>query len=260
MPKDESSKSSARTVAAIVAVVFLIEAAVMSGLVRLTGDGGTSLSVVVLDAALLSLITAPIIYYLVRAPVRRELERRLEAETRAETMGRLAVLDPLTRTLNRRGITVALLEAMAYAERYEHPLTVALADIDHFKLVNDRFGHEAGDRVLEGLAEIFLDTVRQSDRVGRFGGEEFLFVFPETTLEASEPIVERIRARVSERRFSIPSGAIAVTISIGMTQFEHSEEHGRLLSRVDQTMYEAKRNGRNLVVMSDRRPRLARSS
>lgn len=256
MRKEESSKSSAWTVAAIVATIFLVELAVMSGLVRLTGDWETSFSLVVLDAAILSLITAPIIYHLVRVPVRRELERRLEAETRAETMGRLAVLDPLTRTLNRRGITVALLEAMAYAERYQHPLTVALADIDHFKLVNDRFGHEAGDRVLEGLAEIFFDTVRQSDRVGRYGGEEFLFVFPETTLEASQPIVERIRARASERRFPVSSGVIAVTVSIGVTQFEPSEEHGLLLSRVDQAMYEAKRNGRNLVVATDRRPRL----
>jgi diguanylate cyclase len=256
LPKDESSKSSAQTVVAIVATVFLIEAAVMSGLVRLIGETRTSFALVVLDAALLSVITAPIIYYLVRAPVRRELERRLEAETRAETMGRLAVLDALTGTLNRRGIMVALLEAMAYAERYEHPLTVALADIDRFKQVNDRFGHEAGDRVLEGLAEIFRDTVRQSDQVGRYGGEEFLFVFPETTLEASQPIVERIRARASERRFHISSGAIAVTVSIGVTQFEPSEEHGRLLSRVDQAMYQAKRSGRNLVVVTDRRPRL----
>jgi len=228
----------------------------MSGLVRLIGQPGTSFALVVLDAALLSVITAPVIYYLVRAPVRRELERRLEAETRAETMARLAVLDPLTGTLNRRGITVALLEAMAYAERYEHPLTVALADIDRFKRVNDRFGHEAGDRVLEGLAEIFRETVRQNDRVGRYGGEEFLFVFPETTLEASRPIVERIRARASERLFHVTSGAITVTVSIGVTEFEPSEEHGRLLSRVDQAMYKAKRRGRNLVVVTDRRPRL----
>lgn len=227
--------------------MFVIETVVMSGLARFVGET-TSSAMVLLDAALLAAITAPVIYHLVRTPLRRELERRLKAERRAETMSRLAVLDPLTKTLNRRGLTIALLEAMAYAERYQRPLTVALVDIDHFKLVNDRFGHEAGDRVLEDLAAILLDTVRQSDRVGRYGGEEFLLVFPETTLEASRPIVDRIRMLVSQRRFVLSSSTINLTVSIGVTQFEPGEEHEPLFSRVDQVMYEAKHRGRNLVV------------
>lgn len=248
MAKDDTFRSSARTVVAIVATVFLIETVVMAALVRLLSSSMTGPTLVLVDAALLSVLTAPIIYFFVRAPVRRELERRLKAERRAETMSRLAIVDPLTQMLNRRGIVIALLEAMAYAERYEHPMAVALVDIDHFKLVNDRFGHDAGDRVLKGLAAIFQDSIRQSDRVGRYGGEEFLLVFPETTLEASRPIVDRIRARVHEHRFEIPSGLISVTVSIGVTQFEPSEEHAHLFSRVDQAMYEAKEAGRNLVV------------
>jgi diguanylate cyclase (GGDEF)-like protein len=163
-------------------------------------------------------------------------------------MSRLAVIDPLTKILNRRGITVALLEAMASAERYQHPLSVALVDVDRFKDVNDRFGHEAGDQVLASLTAIIAAGVRESDRVGRYGGEEFLMVFPETPLESSQPILDRIRAQVSEHRFDIGSSAIGVTLSIGVTEFEVGEDHTHLFNRVDKALYEAKEKGRDLVV------------
>ncbi len=143
----DEALAAAKAMLAIVAIAFAADLLILWLLDRL---GQMHLPGWVLGSAALALalVIAPGIYYLVLIPLRREYERRLEAEGRAQEMTRLAITDPLTHTMNRRGITVALLDAMAQAERYDTPLTVAMADIDHFKDVNDRYGHEAGDRAL----------------------------------------------------------------------------------------------------------------
>jgi diguanylate cyclase (GGDEF)-like protein len=137
---------------------------------------------------------------------------------------------------------------MAHAERYSHPLSVAMVDIDHFKDVNDTYGHKAGDRVLEGVASILVEHLRMPDKVGRYGGEEFLLVFPETGLDQTQKIAERIRAAVSNAEFDVGERKINLTISIGATLFERGEDLEQLLSRADQALYQAKQSGRNLVV------------
>jgi diguanylate cyclase (GGDEF)-like protein len=156
--------------------------------------------------------------------------------------------DWLTRALNRHGIESAILEAMALSERYGHTLSVALLDIDHFKAINDTYGHEAGDRVLVALAEVLSHGVRAPDKVGRYGGEEFLLVFPETDLESARTLVERIRSRVGATPFDVGPKEIGLTVSAGVSQFRPGETLRALTRRVDHAMYEAKRSGRDAVV------------
>lgn len=239
--------SAAKAMLAIVAITLGVD---LLGLWVSAGLGllQMSMSAALISAAALAIIIAPPIYWLVATPIRREYEKRLQAEGRAAELGELAITDALTRTRNRRGITIAALEAMAHAERYSHPLSVAMVDIDHFKEVNDTYGHKAGDRVLEGVAAILVEYLRMPDKVGRYGGEEFLLVFPETGLDQTNKIAERIRAAVSNAEFDAGERKIKLTISIGATLFERGEDLEQLLSRADQALYRAKQSGRNLVV------------
>jgi diguanylate cyclase (GGDEF)-like protein len=239
--------SATKAMLAIVAIVFVAEYAIMYGLV-LIGFASSPPYVNFLDAALLSVVTAPPIYWLVLNPIHREYERRLTAEGEAQEMSRLAITDALTQIMNRRGITVGLLDAMAQAERYNTPLTIAMIDIDHFKQVNDSYGHEAGDKVLKDIAAILSEALRMPDKVGRYGGEEFLIMLPHTTLVQGRKIADRIRASVSKWEFNIGTKKIKLTISIGVIQYKAGEDLERFLSQADKALYEAKASGRNLVV------------
>jgi len=240
--------AAARTMAAIVAIVFAAEF-VTTGVLALLGYPAGDIGAMLLDAALLAVIVAPPIYWLVLIPVRREYEKRLAAESRAENLGRLAITDPLTRMMNRRGITVALLDAMAQSERYNAPLCVAMADLDHFKPINDTHGHKVGDQILTELAGILSDALRMPDKVGRYGGEEFLIILPHTTLVGGRKIAERLRAGVHRWEFASDKGTkLKLTVSVGLTQFRKGEDLEQLLARVDKALYAAKHGGRNLVV------------
>ena len=241
-----SARAAISTMIPIVAVVFGVELLVMMAL-RHLGHAPASTRIMVLDAALLALVSSPVIYLVVRRPIRREHHIRVLAERKAAMLGRLAMTDWLTRLLNRHGIEVAVLEAMAMAERYGRTLTVALVDLDRFKAVNDRHGHDSGDRVLMQLARVLSREIRAPDKVGRYGGEEFLLVFPETQIEAALSLARRIRRVVSENAFELESERIELTISIGVTEFRPGENLRALVSRVDSAMYDAKRSGRNRV-------------
>jgi diguanylate cyclase (GGDEF)-like protein len=164
-------------------------------------------------------------------------------------MTQLAITDPLTRIMNRRGITVSLLDAMAQAERYNTPLSVAMGDVDHFKRINDRHGHEAGDRVLTQIASTLSEALRMPDKVGRYGGEEFLVIFPHTTLTQARKIAERMRGEVQKSDIDLGDGHVGITISLGVTQFQKGEDLEQLLSRADAALYQAKSGGRNLVAV-----------
>ena len=237
---------------AIVAIVFVAEFMLMALLAAL-GFSMREFSAVLLDASLLAVIVAPPTYWLVLIPLRREYEKRLAAESAAENLSKLAITDALTRIMNRRGITVSLLDAMAQSERYSAPLTVVMADIDHFKLVNDEYGHKAGDKVLAAAAGIFADALRMPDKVGRYGGEEFLMVLPHTTLAHGRKIAERIRAAAAAHKFDIGQKNVRLTVSLGLAQFRKGEDLEQLISRVDKALYEAKAGGRNLVATGKKR-------
>ncbi len=240
--------AAARAMAAIVTIVFVAEFVTM-GMLALLGYSTDDFGVMLLDAGFLAVVVAPPIYWLVLIPLRREYEKRLAAENRAENFGRLAITDPLTRMMNRRGITVALLDAMAQSERYNTPLCVAMADLDHFKPINDTHGHKAGDQILTELAGILSDALRMPDKVGRYGGEEFLIILPHTTLVGGRKIAERLRAGVHRWEFASDKDTkLRLTVSVGLTQFRKGEDLEQLLARADKALYAAKHGGRNLVV------------
>jgi diguanylate cyclase (GGDEF)-like protein len=232
---------------AIVGVIFIAELVVMMMLTALDQARFSAL-IMLLDALVLSLLVAPPVYWLILVPMRREFEKRHKAESLAEDMGKLAITDALTRIMNRRGITVALLDSMAQSERYHTPLTVAMADIDHFKRINDTHGHEAGDKVLVEVATALSEELRMPDKVGRYGGEEFLILLPHTTLAQGRKIADRIRTALSRLKIALNDETISLTLSFGLVQFRDGEDLEQMLSRVDRALYDAKESGRNRVV------------
>jgi diguanylate cyclase (GGDEF)-like protein len=245
---NENSITAAKAVFAIVAIAFVVEIIIMSVL-HAVGAQSNTVAGAMLDAALLALLLAPPVYWLVLRPLRLEYEKRREAERLGADMTQLAITDPLTRIMNRRGITVSLLDAMAQAERYNTPLSVAMGDVDHFKRINDRHGHEAGDRVLTQIASTLSEALRMPDKVGRYGGEEFLVIFPHTTLTQARKIAERMRGEVQKSDIDLGDGHVGITISLGVTQFQKGEDLEQLLSRADAALYQAKSGGRNLVAV-----------
>lgn len=170
-------------------------------------------------------------------------ERRL-AELRLEE---LASTDQLTGLSNRRQFFAWLEDEARRAERFGRPLCVAMVDVDHFKKVNDTYGHGVGDRVLAAVAQTLRDSVRAVDRVARVGGEEFAILFPETRVEAAAAILERIREAVAAEKMTAGEGSFSVTVSCGVAQRQSGESGEELLSRADDALYAAKAAGRNQV-------------
>ena len=236
---------------AIALIVFITEVLLMYAL----GYMGYSydIDLILLDGILAALITAPPIYWLVLSPIRNEYIKRLRGEGDDDDLSQMAITDPLTRIMNRRGITVGLLDAMAQAERYRTPLTVAMADVDLLKEINATYGRGGGDRVLKDLAGVLADALRMPDKVGRYGGEEFLIILPHTSLVQGKKIVERIRNSVSKWDFDVGSKKIRLTISIGVTQYKTGEDLEQLMSHASKALQEAKQGGRNRVVASKKR-------
>ncbi|TVR88388.1 MAG: sensor domain-containing diguanylate cyclase [Trueperaceae bacterium] len=161
-----------------------------------------------------------------------------------DVMAYLAIFDTLTRIPNRRGLDVRLAEEFVRAERYGSALSVLLLDIDHFKAVNDEHGHDVGDAALRQVAHLLQEACRGPDFVGRWGGEEFMMILPETDTAAATDVASRVRARIADETFASISG---LTVSIGVASFEPGTTTDALFRRVDRALYAAKRNGRNRV-------------
>ncbi len=162
----------------------------------------------------------------------------------------LAVMDGLTGLFIRRYFDVRLAEEVARVKRYGGQVALAMLDIDHFKRVNDTYGHQVGDEVLKQTASIIKDTVRnQVDVVCRYGGEEFVIIMPSTDLPGAELVGERIRRRRQDYSFPGPSGPIKITISCGISCMdqETAVSGNELLHRADMSLYQAKDSGRNKV-------------
>jgi len=178
------------------------------------------------------------------------LRRRL-AEKQAE-LERLAVTDDLTGIKNRRAVLARLDEEIERTRRYGSGLSVLLADIDHFKEVNDRFGHLVGDELLRAVAGVMAQSLRASDHVGRYGGEEFLIVLPETGLAAAGKLAERLRAGVAGLSVRPGGGEpVEVTVSVGGAELVESDEDAdSLVARADAALYRAKQRGRNQVCLA----------
>jgi diguanylate cyclase (GGDEF)-like protein len=169
-----------------------------------------------------------------------------QLEAKNVQLAEMANTDPLTGVSNRGHIEECLANEVARATRFGTTLSVGMVDIDHFKRVNDSFGHPFGDRVIREVARVLSETVRQVDMVGRYGGEEFLVVMPGTGLEGAGVLAERIRAAVAALTHE-PEGHCA-TLSVGVAQWERDAANWEgLVSRADQALYQAKEEGRNRV-------------
>ncbi|HEY9392355.1 MAG TPA: diguanylate cyclase [Mycobacteriales bacterium] len=168
-------------------------------------------------------------------------------QLRSRQLDALAREDWLTGVANRRTLDQWLAEALALARTHLRPLAVALADIDHFKLINDRHSHQVGDVVLRETARILCRHVRRSDLVARYGGEEFVLAFPDATVVQAVMVCERIRVDVAQHEWSRIAPDLHVTISIGVADGMHAASAEDALAGADARMYRAKRDGRNAV-------------
>ncbi|MCA9648291.1 MAG: sensor domain-containing diguanylate cyclase [Myxococcales bacterium] len=169
----------------------------------------------------------------------------------AARLERLSGTDPLTGALNRRGFDREFPEVRVASGDLASPLSVAMADVDHFKRVNDGYGHAVGDEVLKAVGRILGESVRSDDAVVRYGGEEFLLVLPQVDREGALKVAERARATVEEAVLHPAYADLRVTISIGVAERRPHEPRAALVERADAAMYRAKQLGRNRVVASD---------
>jgi diguanylate cyclase (GGDEF)-like protein len=160
-------------------------------------------------------------------------------------------VDSLTCLPNRRQVIKQLQNEVIRAERYQTSLSISMIDIDHFKRINDSYGHTIGDQVLFQLANILQESVRDPDTVGRYGGEEFLVVLPNTRLKAAAEQAARLCKRVRAADIDIGE-IIQLTISIGVAEYRHGQENWqKFLSRADMALYEAKNAGRDQWAISE---------
>ena len=189
-------------------------------------------------------LTKPIADGHLVAAVRTRVER-------ARQVARLIHSDSLTGLLKHGRIKEELAAQLARSKRLGAPLCAAMLDIDHFKRVNDRFGHPVGDQVLRALGNLMRQRARKSDRIGRYGGEEFLLILPECEIEDATRLVDDLRERISGLRFSAAGEEFAVTLSAGIACFPQYTDHDELLAQADQALYRAKQNGRDRTERAD---------
>ncbi len=216
----------------------------------------------VIDAALLSFALAADMKRLMQEKssmqaelIRAESEKKRELETLVqqrtaslalvnEKLEKLSVTDDLTQLKNRLGTTAYLQEQLTLIQRYPKPLSILLLDIDLFKQINDAHGHLIGDQVLQRFAQTLRSSTRNTDTCGRWGGEEFIIICPETTLEGALQLAHTIQAALRQTEFA---QQIDVTVSIGIASANPQDSQDTLISRADTLMYQAKKLGRNTI-------------
>lgn len=200
-------------------------------------------------AILMAILATVLVQALIVTPLARDYEVNLQNRSSTDAGGSM---DALTRVSNRRGITSSLLNAMAYANRYNHPLSVALVDLDLLRNINNNLGRKAGDKALQTVAAVFGETLRMPDHAGRYGDEEFLVLMPNTSLKNASKIAERIRKGVESAECNFNGKEVPLTVSIGASQFHKGEDLERFLVRVEKALTSAKTAGRNCVVAERR--------
>ncbi len=166
-----------------------------------------------------------------------------------EKLAKMARTDSLTGLPNHRTIHRILCQELTRAEQKERPLSVAMIDVDHFKEINDKYGHPAGDLVLKRLATIFKEELTSADSVGRYGGDEFLLIMPNIQLDTAKQHVEKIRRRLTKSGVRVAERTVAVTISTGVASTRSEaqpQESLELVKKADDALYAAKRSGRNI--------------
>lgn len=223
-------------------------------IILVTARDSTQDKVTGLDAGAEDYLTKPINFPELEARVRsmlriKRLQDQLESYT--QELERLSISDGLTGLFNHRHIHELLEAEFERSSRSHDSIGVAMFDLDNFKQVNDTYGHQAGDRVLKVMAEILRDTAREVDMLGRYGGEEFIAVLPETELQEAAVFADRVRERVEQRKFEVGNGKyIGMTLSAGVATYPSQgvgDPH-QLVDWADRALYAAKRGGRNRIV------------
>lgn len=199
------------------------------------GLGVSSIRTTLYVNLLISLLISAIVLTLVSIAMRR-YQRRISA---------LATTDALTELPNRRGFDLLANQALQEARRNSSPLHALLIDIDHFKTINDTYGHLAGDEILRNFAQHLRANMRQSDIICRWGGEEFIILFKDTDSASAQLLAEKIRLQTEQQRYPFAGINLHATISLGLTQLRLDDSLDSLIGRADRALYRAKESGRN---------------
>ena len=187
----------------------------------------------------------------IAAAMAKQVSVALDRALLIKDLEKLATTDSLTRLHIRRSFLERAQQEFERSRRYQRPLSVLMLDVDHFKRINDSYGHETGDRVLRVLADACRAGLRQQDVIGRYGGEEFVAALPETSAVVAQDTAERLRRAVEDLAVNSPQGPVKVTISIGVATLNAGTSSiSALINAADRALYEAKQNGRNRVVVS----------
>jgi two-component system cell cycle response regulator len=176
-------------------------------------------------------------------------DKLCKLEEATESISRLARTDDLTGLHNRRSFNEIFALSLSSVRRHGQPLSLISIDLDHFKAVNDNFGHSAGDQVLKDFSELLVKMVREEDVAARWGGEEFIILLSHTASEAATALAERIRCSFEQAPGR--SSTLAMTASFGVAQLQDGESENDLIKRADDALYRAKRAGRNRVVTAE---------
>ena len=179
-------------------------------------------------------------------------ERQLTADLNGmnESLRILATMDSLTGVFNRRTILESLEKELHRSHRYGKVFGIILTDIDFFKIVNDTYGHQTGDNVLKCVCDNISANIRVNDVIGRYGGEEFLIIMPETDTDQAAIAAEKLRSAVESMSVPKESKQVKVTASFGVSSYRQSDDTKMIIARVDKALYESKKNGRNRVTVT----------
>ena len=174
-----------------------------------------------------------------------------ERDKMIERLKKLSIQDPLTELFNSRHFYAQLGDEIQRSERYLHPLALIFIDIDHFKAINDTYGHMVGDQALLLIAKKMQASLRSQDTAYRFAGDEFTIILPETTSDNAKFVADRIKAEMEKESLVIREQKIAkITLSMGVAEYQRNEKKEQFVHRADVTMYEAKKKGRNSIAVS----------
>jgi len=223
----------------------------------LTGCGNEETAVKALEKGAIGYLpknklTADKLIDAVDAAMKKWKNLELSRETQ-EKLEKLANVDPLTGLLNRRAILNKLEESIKHSRRYETNLSVIMLDIDHFKEINDSWGHFVGDHVLKRIALFLQRKIRDTDVAGRLGGDEFLIVLPKAIMSPALTAAERIRENLANTKMrNLIGDVFSITVSQGVASYKPGDSVSSLVSRADAAMYRAKQNGRNRVEKCER--------
>ena len=215
-------------------------------IIFLSGSGGPQDKVRGLDLGAVDFVTKPFDAFELRARVRAALRtKRLQ-----DLLTMYAQLDPLTELMNRRGMNKRLAQEWERVRRHGGTLSFAMADVDHFKQVNDTYGHSVGDRVLQHVSKTLISQCRQVDLPMRYGGEEFAIIIPDETAQSAWNLLQRCREHIANTRIAAGDSQVGVTMSFGVADSSGITSLDELIDAADHALYRAKQGGRNRIELA----------